>query len=197
MNIFYLSRSPISAARQHNRVHINKMLQEYAQLASTAHRVLDGALCVMPYINYKGTVAEGDWYLMPHDVVVDGVVVSNPMCKHTHINHPSAKWVRESLQHYQWIIICGLELCRLWRESTGREHGYFARYKYLGSSPVNLRDNGFTEPPFCGDDDLADLPVVTAYQHQMRRKYIDWLSRDRAMPVEFILPRPDWVSVYC
>ena len=196
MNIFYLSSSPIQAARQHNLVHVNKMLQEYAQLCSTAHRLLDGESCVMPYVNYKGTVVEGEWYLMAHDVVEDGVVVRNPMCKHTHANHPSAKWVRESSQHYNWVVTCGLELCRIWREHKGEDHSYFKRYHYLASSPVNLQDNGFTEPPFCGDDDLGHLPVTTAYQHQMRRKFIDWLSRDRVGQVKFLLPRPQWLSVY-
>ena len=43
MNIFYLDRDPVTCAKQHCDKHIVKMILEYAQLLSTAHRVLDGA----------------------------------------------------------------------------------------------------------------------------------------------------------
>ena len=44
MNIFYLNRDPIECALQHCDKHVVKMIIEYAQLMSTAHRVLDGEL---------------------------------------------------------------------------------------------------------------------------------------------------------
>ena len=42
MNIFYLSSNPGECARQHCDKHVVKMIVEYAQLMSTAHRLLDG-----------------------------------------------------------------------------------------------------------------------------------------------------------
>ena len=42
MNIFYLSDDPQICAEQHCDKHVVKMCIEYAQLLSTAHRVLDG-----------------------------------------------------------------------------------------------------------------------------------------------------------
>ena len=42
MNIFYLHRDPEQAAKQHVDKHVVKMIVEYAQLLSTAHRMLDG-----------------------------------------------------------------------------------------------------------------------------------------------------------
>lgn len=42
MNLFYLSSDPVQAARYHCDQHVRKMLIEYAQMMSTAHRVLDG-----------------------------------------------------------------------------------------------------------------------------------------------------------
>ena len=42
MNIFYLDKDPKTCAEQHLDKHVVKMLIEYAQLMSTAHRVLDG-----------------------------------------------------------------------------------------------------------------------------------------------------------
>ena len=42
MNIFFLNRDPETAAKEHVDKHVVKMIVEYAQLLSTAHRMLDG-----------------------------------------------------------------------------------------------------------------------------------------------------------
>ena len=42
MNIFFIDRDPVLAARYHCDKHVPKMIVEYAQLMSTAHRLLDG-----------------------------------------------------------------------------------------------------------------------------------------------------------
>jgi len=42
MNIFYLNPEPKICAEMHLDKHVVKMIIEYAQLMSTAHRVLDG-----------------------------------------------------------------------------------------------------------------------------------------------------------
>ena len=72
MNIFYLDRDPAKCAAMHCDKHVVKMILEYAQLLSTAHRVLDG----------------------------DQNADSQGFYKATHKNHPSAVWVRESWAHY-------------------------------------------------------------------------------------------------
>ena len=41
MNIFYLDPRPDTAAEMHCDKHCVKMILEYAQMLSTAHRVLD------------------------------------------------------------------------------------------------------------------------------------------------------------
>lgn len=43
VNIFYLSNDPVEAARWHLDRHVVKMILEYAQLLSTAHRILDNS----------------------------------------------------------------------------------------------------------------------------------------------------------
>ena len=42
MNIFYLHKDPDICAEYHCDKHVLKMIIEYAQLLSTAHRMLDG-----------------------------------------------------------------------------------------------------------------------------------------------------------
>ena len=46
MNIFYLDHDVTKCAEMHNDKHCVKMILEYAQLLSTAHRVLDGNVSV-------------------------------------------------------------------------------------------------------------------------------------------------------
>ena len=42
MNIFYLHKKPEISAQLHCDKHVVKMIIEYAQMLSTAHRMLDG-----------------------------------------------------------------------------------------------------------------------------------------------------------
>ena len=46
MNIFYLDKDPAVSASMHLDRHVVKMCTEYAQLLSTAHRLLDGELYI-------------------------------------------------------------------------------------------------------------------------------------------------------
>ena len=73
MNIFYLDSRPDTAAEMHCDKHCVKMILEYAQLLSTAHRVLDG------------DDAHPDLYKIAHK------------------NHPSTRWTRSSEDHYVWL----------------------------------------------------------------------------------------------
>jgi hypothetical protein len=93
MNIFYLDKSPVKAAQMMCDKHVVKMILESAQLLSTAHRVLDGEL--------KDVVVNGKSkkkYVLPDDV-------ENFIYKATHINHPSARWVREAGGNYAWLVV--------------------------------------------------------------------------------------------
>ena len=74
MNIFYLDKRPDDAAEMHCDKHCVKMILEYAQMLSTAHRVLDE------------DDAHPDLYKIAHK------------------NHPSTIWTRSSKQHYDWLF---------------------------------------------------------------------------------------------
>ena len=82
----------------HNDKHCIKMILEYAQLLSTAHRVLDG-------VELEGISASGRkrkfWTL--------GDSRDYTLYKATHINHPSAIWVRKSYENYEWLYTMFIE----------------------------------------------------------------------------------------
>ena len=86
MNIFYLHNDPKTCAELHNDKHVVKMILEYAQLLSTAHRFIDG----VPSVD-RGTRTgrQRTSYILSDSR--DAVLY-----RATHINHPSAIWARHS-----------------------------------------------------------------------------------------------------
>ena len=86
MNIFYLSPDEMVAAQMHCDSHCSKMIIEYAQLMSTAHRVLDGEEY---YGRTKNNRRIKRWLHPDADL-------EDTLYKASHINHPSGIWVRQS-----------------------------------------------------------------------------------------------------
>ena len=84
MNVFYLSAYEDMCAQMHCDSHCSKMIIEYAQLMSTAHRTMDGEL-------YYGRTKSGAkikrWKM-------DDDVMETTLYKASHVNHPSGIWVR-------------------------------------------------------------------------------------------------------
>ena len=112
MNIFYLHEDPIQNAKWHIDKHIVKMPIEYAQLMSTAHRLLDGEM-------YLGKTVIGRnikrWRL--HDERED------ILYKASHINHPSAIWVRESIENYFEMYKLYMAVLAEFTNRYGKVHG--------------------------------------------------------------------------
>ena len=67
--------------------------------------------------------------------------------KKAHLNHPSTKWVRESIQHYRWFVQHGLEICSEFIKRYGRSHKTQAVLEWCRDNEPNIPDNGFTPPP--------------------------------------------------
>ena len=111
MNIFYLHENPIQNAKWHIDKHIVKMPIEYAQLMSTAHRILDGDMYWDRTANNRRIKR---WRL--NDARED------ILYKASHINHPSAVWVRENRLHYQWLYRLFKKLGHEYTHRYGKVH---------------------------------------------------------------------------
>jgi len=101
MNIFYLNTDPIICAQEHCDKHVVKMILEYAQLLSTAKRVLDGTEVIE--ISPAGLRLKR-WKLNNE--------LNNVLYKSTHINHPSNIWTRYSFETYSFVVRLLEELCK-------------------------------------------------------------------------------------
>ena len=62
MNIFYLHENPEVCAKMHCDKHVAKMIIEYAQMLSTAHRMLDGVAVKKPSKSGKTMVTHWDLF---------------------------------------------------------------------------------------------------------------------------------------
>lgn len=157
MNIFYLHSDPRVCAQMHNDKHCIKMILEYAQLLSTAHRVLDGNhAIVLSNSNRKKAV-----YTLPDNR--NGILYSA-----THINHPSAIWVRQSEQNYRWLFTLFCELMTEYTYRYGKNHACGKLLTALGRSPKNIdMDKPFTEPTPAMPDEVK----VTGDSIASYRKY--------------------------
>jgi len=111
MNIFYLDNDPKVCAEMHNNKHTIKMILEYSQLLSTAHRVLDGE-------EYFELTANGRrikrWELSDDR--------EEKLYKASHINHPSAIWCRKGIIQYRWLHNLLIELCKEYTYRYGKIH---------------------------------------------------------------------------
>lgn len=139
MNIFYLSECPKQCAEWMVDKHVIKMILESAQLLSTAHRLLDGTMYVETKVLSNGKKRNNKKWKLPdyRDDIIYGA---------THINHPSAVWVRESNKNYLWLFQHTVELTREYTYRYGKRHKCCDLLGVLGGVPQNIPDIDFTQP---------------------------------------------------
>lgn len=172
MNIFYLDKAPKVAAELHCDKHVVKMIIEYAQLMSTAHRILDGT-------EYMDKTANGRnirrW-------LHENSNYENTLYKASHINHPSAKWTRESAYNYNYVYKLFCALCDEYTYRYGKVHMTDEKLReLLAMPPKNIPINRkFFQPPQAMPDDVKEECSIIAYQNYYRnykKSFAKWTNR--------------------
>ena len=159
MNIFYLDRDPVTAAQAMTDKHVVKMILESAQLLSTAHRVLDGTATIQ--LSKSG--ARLTRYAHTNDVLY----------KSTHINHPSAIWVRTSSSNYEWLYRHFCALCDEYTRRYNKVHATDLRLRsVLATPPTNLTNSQHTLMPCAMPEQyiIAGDPVTSYRMYYLREK---------------------------
>ena len=171
MNIFYLDHDVHKCAEYHVDRHAVKMILEYAQLLSTAHRILDGVLSA----GVSATGRKKTVYVLADDR--DTVLYSA-----THINHPSAVWVRQSDKNYDWLFSLFQALMDEYTYRYGKVHACSKLEMHLARLPNNIPQKPFTQPTPAMPDDVK---VVGDSIKSYRNYYINnkihlatWKKRD-------------------
>ena len=181
MNIFYVHEDPTTCAQQHVDKHVVKMILEYAQLLSTAHRVLDG-------VETMGTSKSGrkaKRWVLPDER-------EDALYKASHINHPSAKWCRHTLANYNFLFKLWIELMREYHYRYGKIHSSMRLVKHLRFPPTKISIGEFSAPWRAMPDDYKvdrSVPNYTvesyrAYYNGAKTNMFKWKNR----------PTPEWIN---
>ena len=172
MNIFYLDNDPLKCAQSHVDKHAVKMILEYCQLLSTAHRVLDGK--EMVELSKTGRKTKR-WKLEDerNDILYSA----------THINHPSAVWCRQNKSNYDWLHKLLVELCAEYTYRYGKVHKceQIGLVKLLGTLPNNISDKPFTQPtPAMPDECKVPGDSIQSYRNYYiveKQRMLSWKGK--------------------
>jgi hypothetical protein len=171
MNIFYLDHDVKTCAEMHVDKHCVKMILEYAQLLSTAHRVLDGtqSLCL------SKTGRKQTRYVLSDE--------REPILyTATHINHPSAIWVRQSDANYTWLFNMFVALMEEYTYRYGKIHACDRLVDSLSDKPKNIKQGLFTQPtPAMPDEYKVAGDAITSYHNYYigdKSRMFSWKNRE-------------------
>lgn len=109
-----------------------------------------------------------------------------PPYKLTHKNHPCAKWARESIDNYKWLVILTSELCKEYTHRYGKIHKCQSMIRDLVKNLPPIPEKGFTYPArampvdYKRDDPTASYKI---YYKNDKQRMFSWKKRDE----------PDWI----
>ena len=183
MNIFTTNDCPVISAHEMCDKHVVKMIVEYAQLMSTAHRVLDGK-------QYEGKTKAGrriKRWLHP-DVVLEDLLY-----KASHIKHPSGIWCRSTAGNYKWLYDHFIAACR--------EYTY--RYSRIHLTEVKLAAVFRNKPKNLPNGPRQEFAVAIAANQTCRQvtgfnslkpvdKYKQYIINDKPFAVWTSRQKPLW-----
>lgn len=174
MNIFYLHEDTTECAKQHLDKHVVKMILEYAQLLSTAHRLLDG-------YEYEGKSISGRkamrWKL--DDEREDNLYMAS------HMKHPSGIWCRETSRNYMWLYSLWRDLMKEYTFRYGKHHVAERLIPFLDNLPKNIKFGEMTPMPQCMPEQYKVADSIQAYHNYYindKQPFAVWTNR----------PIPNW-----
>jgi hypothetical protein len=184
MNIFYLDKNPQKCAQMHVDTHCIKMILEYSQLLSTAHRVLDGQ---------EVTVKSKTGRNVKRWILPDGRELT--LYSATHISHPSAIWARQSVANYMWLAELLEECCKEYTYRYGKIHkvessGLMQTLK--NNFPKNIADKPFTGPTPAMPDEckVPGDPLKSYHNYYSMNKQHLWSWKGKINSRN----RPQWLN---
>lgn len=183
MNIFFLDSNTKLCAQYHVDRHVTKMIVEYAQVLSTAHRLIDG----VEVIGLSKSGRKQKIWSLTDDR-------EDTIYKATHVNHPSAKWARHCAMNYTWLMELWCELLDEYTHRYGKRHACERLIPYLCVLPKNISTAYQFSPPWRAmpdeykvDKSDPDYCVKSyrAYYLGKKSHMFKWKNRST----------PDWITL--
>lgn len=181
MNVFFLDSDPKKCAQYHVDRHVVKMIIEYAQLLSTAHRLIDG----VESIGLSKSGRKQKLWKLDDDR-------DDAIYKATHVNHPSAKWARHCAMNYTWLMELWLELLDEYTYRYGKQHATGRLIPHLCRLPKNISTMHPFSPAWRAMPDEYKVPrdqedytvkSYRAYYNGSKTHIFKWKNRET----------PNWV----
>ncbi len=192
MNIFVLDPFPDVAAQQHCDKHVVKMILEYGQMLSTAHRLWDATPCTAvdpanrkkpkkfwlfpseePYLN-ADLDEDGNW-------VYKWIILNPKMYQVAHANHPCSVWVRETDANYYWMFKLFDGLLAEYTRRYGRVHSAARLRPFLLQAPMQIPRGQQTPFVQAMPEEYQNENVVEAYRRfyvGSKSRFAKWTNRD-------------------
>jgi hypothetical protein len=105
--------------------------------------------------------------------------------KPTHVNHPCAKWARESAANFDYLEILFLALCDEYTYRYGKVHACETKWEesvhLIHACSYRLPDAPFTYPPLCMPDQYKTACPVESYRLYYlgdKARMLKWKNRD-------------------
>jgi hypothetical protein len=193
MNIFLLDLNPRKAAQAHADKHVVKMLLEACQLLYTCH----WAFAYPNLLEYKAPIhlAKAQKALSVPESLSSAppslTRPDEPGFRPCHIHHPCAKWVRESIDNYEFTARLAIELAEEFKFRYPKKgphaceaHAHWLRW----NPPVNIPSICQTPFVLAMDNEYKREDPVEAY-----RNYYLTSKKERGLLVYKFRPAPSWV----
>ena len=192
MNIFVLHLQQKLAAQYHCDKHVVKMLLETVQLLYTAHWVKaypELIQCRSPIAlsRVQKQLTEPETFQSAPSPKSDPNAHGYRPC---HVNHPCAKWARDTIGNYKWLTLLGCELAAEYRFRYGKKHSCEEHILWLYSNlPQNMRCKHRTPFALAMDPQykVSDDPV------ECYRNYYNTSKKERGLLKYTKREPPDWV----
>lgn len=159
MNIFVVDKDPQKSVIMLVDKHVVKMILESSQLLCTAHHVC-------------GTPLKDGYFL-----------------KQTHINHPSSRWTRQSVDNYKWLTKHNYALCKEYTYRYDKIHKVEKEglMRWLINNIPDLPNIGLTSFALAMPDEYKSDDPVKSYRNyyiNCKSHLFNWKKRNC----------PDWIG---
>lgn len=156
MNLFILDVMPVTAAQYNCDRHVVKIILEAVEMMGYAYD--QGKFLPLPWLHKKAR----------------------------HLNHPMSKWVRQSVQNFDWTLQHAQGLLEEYTYRYDKIHKYFPHVAWIAANlPLdNLPNIGQTDWPRCFGPwketvGVSDSAVFDYRRYYMiaKRDFVTWKRR--------------------
>jgi hypothetical protein len=168
MNLFILFDDPEKAAQAHGDKHVIKMILETCQMLYTTHWTS----------HYPDLIVKSKKNLPLPETLKEAPKKKNSETRgytHSHINHPCTKWIRASIENYNFACDLGIALAEEYKyrwHTKNKIHACEEHVRWLKENPPGLPNIPRTSFAMAMDDvyKISDDPIESYRNYYMTAK---------------------------